>query len=130
MPGPIHLLELRVEIDLSDRQIEQITKLYERMRDGAIREGKRLIAAERALNELFAHGDITEASLRETVMIAEQSRGRLRTIHLSAHMQTPAILSAAQVARYKLLRGYTKNPCTHVPVGHDPAMWKRHNDCD
>jgi hypothetical protein len=34
-----------------------------------------------------------------------------------------------QIERYKVLRGYTADPCTKVPEGHDPAMYRRHMGC-
>ena len=37
-------------------------------------------------------------------------QGELRAIHLRAHLATRAIRSAAQVARYDELRGYTAAP--------------------
>jgi len=32
---------------------------------------------------------------------------------------------------YNELRGYSSDdPCENVPEGHDPEMWKRHNNCE
>ncbi len=73
-------------------------------------------------------------------------QGELRAIHLRAHLATRAIRSAAQVARYDELRGYTAAPpelatkpifmaldCLYVRAcrisGHGPctsaATWSR-----
>ena len=37
-----------------------------------------------------------------------------------------------RIKAYNALRGYTASadPCANPPAGHDPAMWRKHNDCD
>jgi hypothetical protein len=55
----------------------------------------------------------------------------LRFIHLTRHLETPPLLTSDQIARYNDLRGYgADDPCTNIPEGHDPAMWRRHNNCN
>ena len=55
----------------------------------------------------------------------------LRFVHLSTHLKTPDILSEDQIEKYNRLRGYFgKNPCSDIPKGHDPEMWRKHNDCE
>jgi hypothetical protein len=41
----------------------------------------------------------------ETAAIGEL-QGRLRSVHLSAHLETRAMLNLDQIARYEQLRGY------------------------
>jgi hypothetical protein len=56
--------------------------------------------------------------------------GELRFVHLNAHLKTLKILTKAQVNLYNELRGYTsQDPCENIPEGHNPEMWKRHNNC-
>ena len=50
----------------------------------------------------------------ETAAIAGL-QGRLRAVHLAAHLETRALLSAEQIARYDALRGYAGNA---TPAGH------------
>jgi len=130
LPGPAHLLELKNEIGLSEAQLEKITALHGDMRTKAIAEGERLIGLEQALEDKFRTGTVSDDELRRALSEIADSRARLRFIHLSTHLRTPAILSAEQVARYNTLRGYTENPCASVPEGHDPVMWRRHNNCN
>jgi hypothetical protein len=130
LPGPAHLLELKNEIGLSTEQLEKITALHGDMRTKAIAEGERLIGLEQALEEKFRSGTVSDDELRRALSEIADSRASLRFIHLSTHLRTPAILSAEQVARYNTLRGYTENPCASVPEGHDPVMWRRHNNCN
>jgi hypothetical protein len=128
-PGPLHVLELKAELALSEQQVEAITPILERMRRDAIAEGERFIAAERVVEVLFRERKVDEAALRTAISASEASRAKLRMIHLLAHLSTPALLTEAQIVRYKQLRGYGSDPCTAVPAGHDPSMWRRHNGC-
>ena len=106
MPGPVHLLELKGQIPLTPEQVVAVTAIYERMRAEAIVEGERFIAGEEALEEAFRAGKVSEESLRAMLHDIEQSRARLRFVHLVAHLETPALLTDEQIARYDRLRGY------------------------
>jgi hypothetical protein len=129
-PGPKHLLELSTELDLSSDQIAAITAIYQEMQAEAIAAGERFIAAEAALSDAFASGDITDETLQQLLAEAAEARAALRFVHLSRHLSTPALLSRAQIKRYNVLRGYADDPCANVPDGHDPQMWRRHNGCE
>lgn len=131
LPGPAHLLEMKDEIALDPTQLAAITRLRDGMKAAAIAEGERLIGLEQALETQFRDGTVTDGSLRASLDDIAASRRNLRYIHLSAHLETPAILSPAQIRKYNELRGYTAgDPCAAVPQGHDPAMWRKHNGCE
>ena len=68
--------------------------------------GDELIAQEQALDQLFAKGDITPDQLTAATAAIAELQGRLRTVHLSAHLETRALLNPDQIARYQQLRGY------------------------
>lgn len=106
VPGPAHLLELAEALGLSAGQRAAIEAIFAGMRDAAIAEGARLIAAEQALDETFRSGSVTEDGLRRMLAGIERSRSALRFIHLAAHLRTPGLLTEAQIARYRALRGY------------------------
>ncbi|NNF48202.1 MAG: hypothetical protein HKN69_15695 [Desulfofustis sp.] len=130
VPGPVHLLEMKKEIRLSPEQIGQIEALFEQMRGQAIELGTTLIDLERELNSQFAEGTINEKLLRDLLEQIAQVRTQLRFVHLSTHLKTPDILTTEQIARYNELRGYSSDdPCTNIPAGHNPEMWKKHNNC-
>jgi hypothetical protein len=77
--------------------------------------GGELIAREQVLDQLFARGEITPARLAiETAAIGELN-GRLRSVHLAAHLETRAVLHPDQIALYERLSGYG-----------DPASAPRH----
>jgi hypothetical protein len=131
LPGPTHLLEMKDEIALDDAQIAAIEKIYAAMKAAAIVEGENLIALEEDLERHFRDGTITQEILSASLEAIAATRKDLRYIHLSAHLQTPEILSDAQIAQYNTLRGYSNsNPCANIPAGHDPAMWRQHNGCE
>jgi hypothetical protein len=130
MPGPLHLLEMKEEIELSDIQISQIERLYEKMKNDAIPLGLELIALEKKLNNGFADRTINEKGLKGLLEQIANTYMALRYVHLSAHLKTPSILTPSQIETYNKLRGYfADDPCKDVPKGHDPEMWKKHHAC-
>ena len=72
--------------------------------------GGELIAQEQALDQLFAKGEITPDRLAAATAAIAELQGRLRAVHLSAHLETRALLNADQIARYQQLRGYDASP--------------------
>ena len=130
VPGPAHLLELRDEISLSADQVAAIQAIFDEMQIEAVAAGDRLIEAEEAIEGAFRAGDLDDGRLRTLIAEAEAARAELRFIHLSRHLSTPPLLSADQIVRYNTLRGYGSDPCADVPAGHNPEMWRRHNNCN
>ena len=130
VPGPLHLLEMKDEIDLSTKQIKAIEDIYKKMKKKAIPLGLELIELERELNDHFAHRTITDRLLYQILQKIAQVRGQLRYVHLSTHLKTPKILKPKQIVLYNKLRGYSSDdPCENIPKGHDPEMWKKHHNC-
>jgi hypothetical protein len=130
VPGPVHLLEMKEEIDLSANQIRAIEDIYKKMKQEAISLGLELIELERELNNHFANRTITDELLRQILQGIAQVHRQLRYVHLSAHLNTPDILKSEQITLYNKLRGYSSgDPCENVPKGHDPEMWKKHHNC-
>lgn len=132
VPGPAHILEMKVEIDLSADQESQIVAIYDEMQAAAIILGERLIEQEVALNRAFRADEVVEQSLTEMVEAISATTAELRILHLATHLETPDILTAEQIDEYNELRGYLSDddPCENVPEGHDETMWRKHNDCD
>jgi len=129
VPGPAHLLELKSEIDLTDKQIKALRIVYDEMKRKAIRKGEELINLETNLEKLFVERTINDNRLRSLLTDIALVRGELRYIHLSTHLKTPEILSESQIIKYNIVRGYSNNPCLSVPAGHNPEMWRKHNGC-
>ncbi len=131
VPGPKHLLEMKKEIDLNDKQVLQLEELFFEMKSGAVPLGNKLIEAEKALNYSFASNNIDEKKLDRLLTDIYEIKKQLRYVHLVTHLKALPVVSKAQVNLYNDLRGYGDNdPCENIPPGHDPVMWKRHNNCE
>lgn len=105
-PGPRHVLDLAGELELTDEQREAVTAIHATMLATAQRLGAEIVEREQRLDMRFAHGHIGETDLRELTAEIAALYGRLRFAHLAAHLETRAVLSAAQGAAYDRLRGY------------------------
>jgi Spy/CpxP family protein refolding chaperone len=119
-PGPLHVLALMRDLRLTETQINQVTAIRDRMSATALPLGAELIERERLLDGLFAQGRITPERLTAETAAIGEIQGRLRAAHLGAHLETRAILSPEQVARYTKLRGCdgTSGSDHSHPVGH------------
>ena len=105
-PGPLHVLELATPLGLSDDQRTKVAGLFDAMKREAVPLGERLIAAETALDRLFADRTITASSLGEATRDIASLQGELRLAHLKYHLATLELLTPEQVTRYSTLRGY------------------------
>jgi hypothetical protein len=105
-PGPLHVLELRRELDLSETQRSATESLYASMRERARSIGKKIIEAERHLDRAFADRTINAEELRSRVGAIAALQGELRAVHLEVHLAQRVLLSAEQITQYDALRGY------------------------
>jgi Spy/CpxP family protein refolding chaperone len=116
-PGPRHVLELVVELDLTPEQEAETRRLFARMQSEAVPLGEAVVAREGELEHLFASGVADEATLRAVVAEAARLRGELRFTHLKYHLAMRRLLSPAQVAAYDAARGYAPGR-RHGAGGH------------
>jgi hypothetical protein len=116
-PGPIHVLTLARELDLAGKQRELVQAIYDRMSAAAKPLGTALVEHERVLDRSFAKGEITPDRLAAATAAIGELAGRLRSVHLAAHLETRALLNPKRITRYQQLRGYG------VPV---PPMHHHH----
>jgi Spy/CpxP family protein refolding chaperone len=107
-PGPRHVLALVRELKLTESQTAQVTAIRERMNAAARPLGDELIDRERGLDQLFAQREITPERLTAATAAIGDIQGRLRAVHLAAHLETRAVLTGEQIAQYDRLRGYTE----------------------
>lgn len=115
-PGPLHVLELADELDLTDDQRKAVEDSFQRMKSAAIVLGKKLVDAERSLDEAFKSGDMNVSTLETLLALSSQARAKLRDVHLTAHLETTPVLNEAQAKRYQTLRGYGDGHTGHA--GH------------
>lgn len=105
-PGPIHVLELADQLRLTNDQRQTMRELTDRMKAEAIPVGEKLIERERALDQAFATGGITPATLDILTAQIGETQGELRALHLKYHLTTAELLTRHQRHRYAELRGY------------------------
>ena len=105
-PGPAHVLELADKLGLTQVQRSRTEELFARMQKRARELGARLVAEERALDQLFASKTISSQSLAASVSSIASLQSELRATHLQAHLDQTEILTAAQKEKYWQLRGY------------------------
>jgi Spy/CpxP family protein refolding chaperone len=105
-PGPVHVLTLAEQLGLTEDQLKQVTAIYNHMSTAAKPLGDELISREQALDQLFAKGEITPAHLTAATAAIGELQGRLRSVHLAAHLEIRALLNTDQIALYQRLRGY------------------------
>lgn len=113
-PGPRHILDMADKLELTAEQRAKLQPAYDRMHEEAVRIGAEVIDLERKLDTGFAGATMTEAELSSLTREIAQRQGRLRFVHLQAHLVARSLLTAAQIQAYTALRGYSSDaPHTH-----------------
>lgn len=105
-PGPRHVLDLGGKLELTPEQSAATMAAFERMREEAVSLGRQIVERERALDAMFAKGEIDALKLRAATSEIARLQGNLRAAHLAAHLEMRRILSPAQIKKYDELRGY------------------------
>lgn len=105
-PGPIHVLKLADQLQLTELQRRRAGELTEQMKAEAVALGEKLIAHERALDQAFAQRQITPASLAAITAQIGETQGELRAVHLKYHLTMAELLNDHQRHHYAELRGY------------------------
>ena len=105
-PGPLHVLELADQLELSGELRARMHELFDAMKAEAVPMGETLIAQEAALDRAFAERSISAGTLAALTAQIGETQGRLRAIHLKYHLTTADLLSPHQRHRYAELRGY------------------------
>lgn len=116
-PGPSHVLELAAQLQLNSEQRDRTQALFDAMRAKASALGRALVSEERALDQRFASKTIDAASLAESLERIGQLQAQIRGAHLETHLAQMDVLTEAQVARYRQLRGHGES-ATHGGHGH------------
>lgn len=71
--------------------------VFEAMQHDAAAEGVRYVSLEAALETRFQDRVVSDAELKGLLASIEQSRARLRYIHLSAHLSLQDVLTETQI---------------------------------
>jgi hypothetical protein len=107
-PGPKHLLQGKDTLALTPNQISQIQELYDTMHKQAVATGQKLLSNERKLDSAFAANSISPKELDTLMARSGKLYGKLRHIHLKAHLKAKKVLSKNQINTYDRWRGYGK----------------------
>jgi len=107
LAGPKHVLELADSLELTADQRSRTAAAFDAMHTEAVRLGTAIVDAEERLDEALRSGTIDTTALAALTTEIGLLQGSLRFTHLSAHLAMRAILTEAQVTRYRALRGYT-----------------------
>ncbi|WP_019024861.1 MULTISPECIES: Spy/CpxP family protein refolding chaperone [unclassified Thioalkalivibrio] len=108
-PGPLHVLEVADQLDLSAEQQAETERLFDAMREQARELGQRIVDLERELDERFASREITSDQIEALTVEIGELRGRLRHVHLSYHLEMDELLSDEQKEAYQRARGYEED---------------------
>ena len=106
-PGPKHVLELATQLQLTEKQMAEARQAFKQMNERAVELGKSIVEQEEYLNRRFAHNQIDENILSEITGQIAELQGKLRAVHLTAHLAMRETLTEKQIQRYDELRGYS-----------------------
>lgn len=108
-PGPKHVLDLAEKLNLTQSQIDSTKKIFNSMKEKAVRIGEIIVEKEKLLDQLFNNNKADEESVEILVNEIAQYQGELRLAHIKAHIQQKSILTPEQISLYDKLRGYASN---------------------
>jgi len=105
-PGPRHVLDMADQLDLSSEQVSKIQGIYDRMHEQAVEYGEEILQQEQALDQLFDSQKISRKQMETATSEIANLQGKLRLVHLQAHLETKQVMTQKQVKMYDQLRGY------------------------
>ena len=108
-PGPKHVLDLADKLKLPESQRKSIQGIYNDMQTRAKELGERIVSIEEELDEAFKNSLVSDKSVRDDCEQIGKLRGRLRAVHLAAHLKTKMMLTEQQIESYKKLRSAEKS---------------------
>ena len=106
-PGPLHVLELRDTLALTETQVSKMAALLRAMKAQAIPLGQLMIEAEQELDALFRSGDPSAQDVAVATARIAKIAGQLRAVHLTTHLRTAPLLSRHQTMLYAQARGHS-----------------------
>ena len=89
-PGPLHTIEMAADLGLTPDQLRAVKDIKARVDAAAIPIGTEIVAREQDLDQLFVNGTITKLQLDALTKALGELQGRLRSVHLAAHLETKA----------------------------------------
>lgn len=105
-PGPKHVLELAEKLQLTTGQYIKTKELFVQVQREARELGEQVVNAEQQLNKLFTKRITAVKKMQQLTRQIALLQGRLRAVHLAAHIRQSSVLSEHQRGLYFHLRGY------------------------
>ena len=107
-PGPRHVLDAAQagQLALTPDQTRAAERLFDGMAREAQRLGEQILREEQGLEGEFRAGRISEADLNARTLRIAALEGKLRAVHLRAHIAMRAALSPSEIQQYNAVRGY------------------------
>jgi Spy/CpxP family protein refolding chaperone len=102
----MHVLENADGLKLTTSQVAATRTLMEQHKAQVRELGAQLVQAERELDALFRDKRVSEEDIALRTEQIAALQARIRASHLQTHLQQTKLLTAAQVDRYQVLRGY------------------------
>lgn len=106
-PGPKHVLDLASELALDEQQLQATRGIRAAMLERATDLGVELVRLEEELDQLFGSATASSEQVAQLTREIALVEGRLRNVHLRAHIQMRQLLTPEQRMSYDRLRGYT-----------------------
>jgi hypothetical protein len=117
-PGPAHTLNLKGPFGLDADQVAASEALMSSHKARARALGAALVEAERRLDALFARQQASTESVESATREIGMVQARLRAEHLATHLAQAEMLTADQIKRYGILRGYAGATAAESAPGH------------
>lgn len=105
-PGPRHILDLASQLHLTADQRTRIQSIYDKMHAEAVPLGTQILDLEGKLDRAFAGKSMTACELECLTSDIAKRQGKLRYVHLRAHLAAKDVLTAEQVSEYMKLRNH------------------------
>jgi Spy/CpxP family protein refolding chaperone len=105
-PGPMHVLELGSQLQLTPDQRTATEQLLSTHKSKARALGAQLMDAELALDAAFSRKQVDAQKVGELTQRIGSLQAALRAEHLQTHLVQTSLLSGQQIAQYQSLRGY------------------------
>jgi len=107
------------ELGLMPAQRTAAEAIFGRMQQAAKALGEEIVQHEQQLGKAFLDRSVDADSMNQHVAHIATLQGKLRAVHLQAHLELTAQLDHTQITKYNELRGYD---VAAMPSHHHGAM--------
>lgn len=128
-PGPMHVLDLKKELGLTNEQVTKITDIFNTMTNEAKQLGESILSTENKIEDAFRNKTITSDLLEKMTKEMGELQGKLRLTHLKAHIKTTAELNKFQIEKYNELKGNKSEVVQYTCPMHPDVVSDKPGTC-